>query len=156
MADALEGILMCCPLPRPYGQLLALQRGRTLGHGWVFWDGSWVFWCRSQATVQDPGGTTSSLFTPRHEWCRAEPVPPISCGAVVTVVQRGFCPQNHRRHLPSPLSPQGRARRTVHPVPPRPLHPTGAVSPPAVRASTLPTATGCPTKSARGTLPPQL
>lgn len=79
--------------------------------------------------------------------------PLISHGAAATLVPCGSHLRNCPRHLPSPLSPQGRARRTAHLVVLRLLHPTGAASPPAVRASTPPTATGCPTKSARGTLP---
>ena len=43
--------------------------------------------------MQDPGGTTSSLFSPRHEWGRAEPVPPISCEAVVTLVTWPLSPK---------------------------------------------------------------
>lgn len=115
------------------------------------WELSFLRW--------DPSSHTgpwwhNSLFTPGHERGRAELVPPISCRAAATLVRHGSCLRNRPHHLPSPLSPQGQARRTVHPVPPRPPHPNGAASPPAVRASTPPTATGCPTKSARGTLPP--
>ena len=124
--------------------------------GWelvFFWDGRWVFWGGSQAAAQDPGGTTSSLFTPRHERGRAELVSPVSCGAAATLA---LSPKSPTCSLPSPLSPQGRARGTAHPVPPRPLHPTGVASPPAARASTPPTATDCPIKSARGTLPTPL
>lgn len=51
--------------------------------------------------------------------------------------------------LLSPV-PQDRVRTTARPVPLTPLHLTGAAFLPAGRASIPPTATGCPTRSARG------
>lgn len=103
---------------------------------------------------QDPDSTTSSLLIPGLERGRAEPVSPISHRAMATLVLHGSCLQNCSHHLPRPLSLQGRARRTARPAPPRHPHSSGTASPPAARVFTLPTATGCPTKSARGTVPP--
>lgn len=103
---------MCCPLLSPC---------RTLGHGWVFWDGSWVFGvgakqpCRTlvaqQAACLLPGtnGAEPSRCPPSHaglwsRWCDVAPVSkttdviyPLPCprragrGGLCTLCSRGLC-----------------------------------------------------------------
>lgn len=143
-----EGILMCSLSPSPSRQLLALQRDRH----WVL---SWFF---GMEAVLFGVGATHMHGTPWHnkhlvhEQDKAKLVPPSHVGLWLCL----HCLQTHPGAIfPFSLSPQGQARRTAPPAPPRALQPTGAVSPPAVRVSTPPTATGCPTKSARGTEPPE-
>lgn len=147
-ADGPQGILMCCSSPSPGRQLLALQRDRH-------WVPSGFFGMEAEFYGV---GTKHMCRTPwqnKHlvqEQDKAKLVPPSHVGQWPCL----HCLLNHTGAiLPFSLSPQGQARRIAPPAPPRALHPTGAVSPPAERVSTPPTATGCPTKSARGRKPPE-
>lgn len=146
VADGPEEILMCCPSLSPGSQLLAMQRDRHCILAGFFGMEAEFF----GVGAKHMRGTLWHNNHFVHEQDKAKLVPPShveSCGHACTV--------SKTIQVPFSLSPQGQVRRTAPPAPPRALHPTGAVSLPAVRVSTPPTATGCPTKSARGTEPPE-
>lgn len=139
---------MCCSSLSPGSQLLALQRDRHWVPAGFFGMGAEFFGVGAEHTH----GILWHNKHLVHEQDKAKLVPPPCTGLWPHL----HCLQNHPGAiLLFSLSPQGQERTTAVPAPPRALHPTGAVSLPAVRVSIPPTATGCPTKSARGTEPPE-